>query len=72
MRRWLKRAKRVRVHLLDQGLPSIEGLLLSKRSREYVLALPMLITSAEGEPAELDSKLLVIPRDRVAFYEVIR
>jgi len=72
----VKRAKRVRMHLIDphegMQLPSVEGLLVAKRRREYAIALPVLITSVEGNPAELDSQLLVIPADRVAFYEVIR
>jgi len=72
----VKRARRVRMHLIDphegMQLPSVEGLLVAKRRREYAIALPVLITSVEGNPAELDSQLLVIPADRVAFYEVIR
>lgn len=73
----LKRAKRVRVHLIDAPgtqLPSVEGLLVAKRPREYVLALPRLITEAVvagGEPTELESRRLVIPRERVAFYEEV-
>lgn len=72
----LRRARRVRVHLVDGQpgieLPSVEGLLVSRRRREYAIAVPVLYTSAEARPAELDSKLLVIPRERVAFFEVIR
>lgn len=72
----LKRAKRVRMHLIDENpaaqLPSVEGLLVAKRSREYAIAVPTLILSPEANPAELESKLLIIPRERVAFYEVIR
>lgn len=82
MFKWrVKRAKRVRMHLIDphdgMHLPSVEGLLVAKRRSifgrivEYVVALPVLITSIEGNPAELDSKLLVIHADRVAFYEVL-
>lgn len=71
----MKRKKRVRVHLLEQAqgqhLPSVEGLLISKRSREYMIAMPALLVAAEANPAELDSKWLVIPRERVAFYEVL-
>lgn len=70
----LKRARRVRVHPVEQQgaqQPSIEGLLVARRRREYVLALPALIVSAEARPVELESRLLVIPRERVAFYEVI-
>lgn len=73
----LKRAKRVRMHLLEEPrvpLPSVEGLLVAKRRREYVIALPKLITEAVvqgGSPTELESRLLVIPRERVVFYEVV-
>lgn len=78
--RWLrwKRARRVRLHLIDPNphtqLPSIEGLLVAKRrwAGEYVIALPTLIVSPTANPTELDSRYLVIPRDSVAFYEVIR
>lgn len=72
----MKRAKRVRMHLIDPNpstqLPSVEGLLVAKRAREYVLALPSLIVAADSPAAELDSRLLVIPRANVAFYEVLR
>lgn len=71
----LKRAKRVRMHLIDPNpstqLPSVEGLLVAKRAREYVVALPSLIVAAESPPAVLESRLLVIPRANVAFYEII-
>lgn len=82
MFKWrVKRAKRVRMHLIDphdgMQLPSVEGLLVAKRRNlfgrlvEYAIALPALIATVEGVPAELDSRLLVIPADRVAFYEVL-
>lgn len=70
----LKRAKRVRLHLIDRGavaLPSVEGLLVAKRGREYVIGLPALISSPQEQPTELESRLLVIPRENVAFYEVV-
>lgn len=72
----VKRARRVRLHMIEPNpnvdLPSIEGLLVSKRSREYAIAVPVLITGVAAAPTELDSKLLIIPREHVAFYEVIR
>jgi hypothetical protein len=71
----LKRAKRVRMHLMDEPgreLPSIEGLLLSRRNREYVIAKPVLHMAVGANPAVPESGMLVIPRERVAFYEVIR
>ena len=71
----MKRKPRVRVHLVEprgsEPLPSVEGILISRRRGEYLIAVPQLITSAEGNPAVLESRLLAIPRDRVAFYEVL-
>lgn len=75
------RKKRVRFHLLDptpeMQMPSIEGLLLGSAfvswlRREYRIALPTLIVNAEAKPTELGSRELRIPRERVAFYEVLR
>lgn len=71
----MRRKERVRVHLMDPSpemrLPSVEGLLVSKRGREYVLAVPQLIVAPEAKPRELGARLLAIPRERVAFYEVL-
>jgi hypothetical protein len=75
-----RRAKRVRLHPVDQpgvNLPSFEGLLVSKPflwRHEYVLAVPQLVTEAVvqgGLPTVLDSRLAVIPADRVLFYEYL-
>jgi hypothetical protein len=67
--------KRVRVHLADphpgSNLPSIEGLLVSKRRREILLAVPQLLTAAGANPTELESRYVAIPLERVAFYEVL-
>lgn len=67
--------KRVRMHLIEPDspheLPSIEGILISRRHREYLLALPVLLVAAGANPAELESRWVRIPRDRVAFYEVL-
>lgn len=66
--------QRVRVHLIDEGrsqLPSVEGILLSKRGREIMIAVPKLLMHPDANPAELDSRWLTIPRERVAFYEVL-
>ena len=68
------RRPRVRVHLVDppqMPLPSIEGLLTSRRRGEYAIALPRLIPTTDGNPVELEAPMLLIPRERVAFYEVI-
>ena len=62
------------MHLIDDKqsqLPSVEGILVSRRRREYMLAVPMLLTAPGANPAELDSRWLCIPRSRVAFYEVL-
>lgn len=67
--------KRVRVHLVEEGpgarLPSIEGLLVSRSHREYMIAVPKLLWNPTANPDELASRAIVIPRDRVAFYEVL-
>ena len=68
-----RRKKRVRLHLVDEpgvNFPSPEGLLIRTRP-DFELAVPRLIMSPGGNPAELDSKRLVVPRERVAFYEVL-
>jgi hypothetical protein len=52
-------------------LPTVEGLLVSK-GREYVIAAAELTLAAGAKPVRPDSRLLVIPRDRIAFYEVLR
>lgn len=77
----MKRKRRVRFHLLDptpeMRLPSIEGLLVggafvSWLRREYRIALPTLIAAPEpAKPQQLASKQMRIPRERVAFYEVL-
>jgi hypothetical protein len=71
----VKRKRRVRVHLVEpagaQPLPSVEGILVSRRRSEYLVAVPQLITSEEGPPAVLESRFVAIPRDRVAFYEIV-
>lgn len=63
------------MHLIDpkgsEGLPSVEGILVSKRRGEYVVGLPSLLVAVGADPAELESRWLVIPRERVAFYEVL-
>lgn len=70
----MSRKKRVRMHLIDDPrseLPSVEGILQSKRGREFVIAVPELLVAAGANPAPLESRWLVIPRERVAFYEVL-
>ena len=71
----LTRKPRVRVHLIEPhpgvNLPSIEGLLVSRRHQEYLVALPELLVAADASPTQLEARLLAVPRDRVAFYEVL-
>jgi len=62
------------MHLVDDKqsqLPSVEGILISRRRREYMIAVPRLLVAPGANPAELDSRFLTIPRERVAFYEVL-
>lgn len=63
------------MHLTEEhtgvGLPSVEGLLVSRRRREYLIALPQLLLAPGANPAELESRWVAIPRERVAFYEVL-
>ena len=71
---WLSlRRRRVRAHLITpQGadLPSIEGILVH-RGAEYVLELPALLTAVGRDPSQLQARAVVIPRERLAFYEVL-
>ncbi|HVN51047.1 MAG TPA: hypothetical protein VMT43_06415 [Acidimicrobiales bacterium] len=70
----IRRADRVRIHLIDRERPqpSVEGVLVRKGG-EYVVAVPQLLVSPERDPVGLDdAKFLVIPRENIAFYEVIR
>lgn len=61
--------KRVRLHL-KEDLPSVEGLLVSRRNGEYLIGVPKLITDTTLQPAELVG-MLAVPKANVAFYEVI-
>jgi hypothetical protein len=68
------RRKRVRLHLIDEPgitLPSIEGLLVSRRRREFVLALPALQFAAGANPVHPEGRIVCVPRERVAFFEVL-
>ena len=67
------RRKRIRVHLVDgpgMQLPSVEGLRV-RRFPELVVAVPALWTNPQRDPDQLDAKHVCIPRERVAFYEVL-
>jgi hypothetical protein len=70
-----KRKRRVRLHLIDPNphfhLPSVEGILVSRRGGEYAVAVAELVTDAAANNVQLDSKLLIVPAGNVAFYEVL-
>ena len=68
-----RRRKRVRVHLFEQGAPSIEGLLLAHHNGEFRVGVPTLLMAAGAKPAVLDdARELAIPTPNVMFYEVLR
>ena len=63
----------MRMHLIEppgSELPSIEGILVSRRP-EYVLGVPVLHTTTDSAPIELEARHVVIPRERIAFYEEV-
>jgi hypothetical protein len=66
------RKRRVRLHLVasDADLPSVEGI-LERRGREYLVSVPELLVAAGGNPQRLEARLLAIPREKIAFYEVL-
>ena len=72
-----RRARRVRIHLFDQhpqlGSPSIEGVLVRRLGREFHVALPELVAAPGRDNILLDeARILAVPRENVAFYEVLR
>ena len=69
-----RRSRRVRVHLVDRpgiDLPRVDGILVSRRNREYVIGVPSLTFTAEGNAVTPEGRFVAIPRDGVAFYEVL-
>ena len=52
-------------------LPSVEGLLVSRRRGEYLIGVPALLVDPQKDPDLLASQWLAIPKERVAFFEVI-
>lgn len=69
-----RRSRRVRVHLEENGtteLPTVDGLLVSRRRREYVIGVPQLTFAAGAEPITPEGRFVVLPRERVAFYELL-
>ena len=67
----LRSAKRVRLHFFKDGMPSMEGLLVSRRHGEYAIAVPELVPTAEGDKVPVGGQLALIPRPNVAFLEVL-
>ena len=70
-----RRRRRVVFHLLDDRLPRVEGVLLGRDRGlgEYRIAVPELQFSPEAVKTPLaEARELRIPRERVAFYEVVR
>ena len=68
-----RRRKRVRMHLMDAPgiqLPSVEGLLM-RRFPEYVISVPALWSNPQRDPDQLEARSVNVPRERVAFYEVL-
>jgi hypothetical protein len=62
------------MHLVDRPgveMPRVDGLLVSRRQREYVIGVPSLMLAAEGNPVTPEGRFIAIPRDGVAFYEIL-
>lgn len=69
-----KRARKVRMHLIDRpgiDLPRVDGLLVSRRNREYLIGVPSLMLSTDGNAVTPEGRFVAIPRDSVAFYEIL-
>lgn len=52
-------------------MPSMEGLLVSRRHGEYAIGVPQLVPTAEGEKVPVGGQIALIPRENVAFLEVL-
>ena len=62
------------MHLIDRpgiDLPRVDGLLVSRRNREYMIGVPSLTFTAEGNAVTPEGRFVAIPRDGVAFYEIL-
>ncbi len=66
-----KRRRRVRLHLINEDLPRVDGLLVSRRRGEYLIAVPELLGAPGAPPVEPAGRLLAVPKTNVAFYEVL-
>lgn len=63
---WLRRRRRVRIHLVDAA-PSLEGYLVGLWRQHYVLALPELVEAPDRTIA-LEGQVRV-PAGRVLFIQ---
>lgn len=69
-----ERKKRVRIHLADRpgvDVPRVDGLLVSRRRREFLIALPELVLAAEGNPVTPEGRLVGVPRENVLLVEYL-
>lgn len=69
-----KRKRQVRMHLIDRpgiDLPRVDGLLVSRRHREFLIGVPSLTFTAAGNAVTPEGRFVAIPRDGVAFYEIL-
>lgn len=67
----MRQRKRVRVHLVDVP-QSIEGVLVARRRDHLEVAVPRVLLDEERSVSLDDARSVVVLRERVAFYEVIR
>lgn len=62
---------RVRVHLVGVE-QSLEGVLVARRRDHLELAVPRVLVSEDATVSLDEARSVVVLRDRVAFYEVLR
>jgi len=67
----MRRRVRVRVHLVGVE-QSLEGVLVARRRDHLELAVPRVLVSEDATVALDEARSVVVLRDRVAFYEVLR
>lgn len=67
----MRRRVRVRVHLVGVE-QSLEGVLVARRRDHLELAVPRVLVSEVATVALDEARSVVVLRDRVAFYEVLR
>jgi hypothetical protein len=59
------------MHLIEDGLPSVEGLLVRNGRASTCSPCRRCIQPREQILRSSTSRFLVVPRERVAFYEVL-